>query len=237
MADVPASTGRGSSGAFTVCLLKSLAHAKSVSITGGALAEAACEIEIDVLKEPVGKQDQYVQPAVAYAPTCSIVTARSQSNLSSWTLRKPQAGFGTRYCCSSRARPDPLGRTRRSEFEVEAQRHADPQNLHRTKAMEYESRDLLVKGDLESYAALMHEHWLNNRRQSAGIAGERVDRLYDAARSAGALVGKLVGAGGGGFLLLYSSAPEGARAIMGDEASVELPFKFEFAGAMANEFL
>ena len=82
----------------------------------------------------------------------------------------------------------------------------------------------------------MHEHWLNKRGRSAGMASERIDRLYEVARESGAIGGKLVGAGGGGFLLVFTDRPEDTRNSMSKERAQELPFTFEFGGAVANEF-
>jgi D-glycero-alpha-D-manno-heptose-7-phosphate kinase len=109
-------------------------------------------------------------------------------------------------------------------------------NLHRTKEMGYESRNLLIAGDLESYATLMNEHWENKRKRSDGMANERIDRLYSLALESGALGGKLVGAGGGGFLLVFTPRPEETRQAMMSEDAAELPFTFEFGGAYATEY-
>ena len=98
------------------------------------------------------------------------------------------------------------------------------------------SRDLLVRGDLEAYAALMHEHWEHKRRRSGSITNEQVDRLYSIARDSGVLGGKLVGAGGGGFLLVFAPQPEVTRAAMRQAGATELQFAFEFSGATATEF-
>ena len=105
------------------------------------------------------------------------------------------------------------------------------ENLHRTKEIGHRSRDLLVQGDLDAYAELMHEHWLNKRRRSPGMANERIDDLYTLARRSGVVGGKLVGAGGGGFLLVYAQNPEDTRQAMAAAGATELAFDFEFVGA------
>jgi D-glycero-alpha-D-manno-heptose-7-phosphate kinase len=102
--------------------------------------------------------------------------------------------------------------------------------------MGLESRELLLKGDLAGYAALMHEHWEHKRRRSAGITSERVDRMYAVARESGVLGGKLIGAGGGGFLLVFAPSPESTREAMAAAGASELAFDFEFSGATASEF-
>jgi D-glycero-alpha-D-manno-heptose-7-phosphate kinase len=236
VADVPAGTGMGSSGAFTVCLIKALAHARSTSITAGALAEAACEIELEVLGEPVGKQDPYV---AAHGGICSYTFHRSGQvtveplELDHAILRRMRDQLLLFYTGEVRSASTILSdqneRSKANDPSVTA-------NLHRTKQIGYESRDLLEAGDLNGYATLLHEHWLNKRKRSAGIANEHIDRLYDLALESGALGGKLVGAGGGGFLLVLSTTPEETRRAMETAGSTELPFQFEFGGATATEF-
>lgn len=236
LADVPAGTGMGSSGAFTVCLLKALAQARSTSITPGALAEAASEIEIDILKEPVGKQDTYV---AAHGGICAYTFRQDGTvdveplELDHETLRKLRENFLLFYTGEARQASKLLDdqdkRTKKGDAEM-------IENLHRTKEMGYRSRDLLLAGELEEYAELMHEHWQNKRVRSPGMASENIDRLYTLARRSGVLGGKLVGAGGGGFLLLYAMRPADTRLAMAAAGAEELVFDFEFAGASASEY-
>ena len=104
------------------------------------------------------------------------------------------------------------------------------ENLHRTKEMGLESRALLEAGDLERYAELMHEHWQNKRERSPGMANENIDRLYTLARRSGVVGGKLVGAGGGGFLLVYASRPDDTRQAMRAAGVQELRFELRLPG-------
>jgi D-glycero-alpha-D-manno-heptose-7-phosphate kinase len=236
VADVPAGTGMGSSGAFTVCLLKVLAHARCTSISQVALAEAACEIEIDVLGEPIGKQDQYVS---AHGGICGYTFHTDGTvdveplELLPETLRRLKDHLLLFYTGDARSASkilfDQDTRSRLGEAEIFA-------NLDRTKRMGYEARDLLLAGDLESYASLMDEHWQNKRKRSDGMANERIDRLYDMALESGALGGKLVGAGGGGFLLVFTPHPEATRQALVSADAPELSFDFEFGGAYATEY-
>ena len=110
------------------------------------------------------------------------------------------------------------------------------QNLHHTKQLGRRSCELLGTGDLEGYAELMHEHWQHKRERSPGMSDEHIDRLYKLARRSGAIGGKLVGAGGGGFLLVYCPRPEDTRQAMAAAGASELPFDFEFEGAYASEY-
>ncbi len=110
------------------------------------------------------------------------------------------------------------------------------ENLHRTKEMGHESRRLLETGDLEGYARLMHRHWENKRERSPGMANERIDTLYTLALRSGCLGGKLVGAGGGGFLLVYAERPDDTRLAMAAANAPELVFDFEFQGCTGTEY-
>jgi D-glycero-alpha-D-manno-heptose-7-phosphate kinase len=235
VADVPAGTGMGSSGAYTVCLLKGLAQARQTSITAGALAEAACEIEIDVLGEPVGKQDQYV---AAHGGICAYTFNPDDSveveplELEPGVLRRLRDQLLLFYTGEARSASHVLA------DQDERSKAADQQmldNLHATKDLGRRSYDLLRNGDLDAYAELMHEHWENKRRRSPGMTDEHIDRLYTLARRSGCLGGKLVGAGGGGFLLVYAKQPEDTRQAMAAAGAFELAFEFEFGGAYASE--
>jgi D-glycero-alpha-D-manno-heptose-7-phosphate kinase len=110
------------------------------------------------------------------------------------------------------------------------------ENLHATKELGQRIHRLLADGELEGYAELMHEHWEHKRQRSPGITNERVDGLYELARRSGAIGGKLVGAGGGGFLLVYTRRPEDTRRAMLAADAPELAFDFEFGGAHADEY-
>jgi D-glycero-alpha-D-manno-heptose-7-phosphate kinase len=235
IADVPAGTGLGSSGAYTVCLLKALALARSRATTPGQLAEDACEIEIDILGEPVGKQDQYV---AAHGGICAYTFHPDDTvgvrplALAGETLRRLDQNFLLFYTGEARSASkllhDQVSRTVAGDEAMVA-------NLHRTREIGYESVRLLEAGDLDRYAELMHEHWQNKRRRSPGIANERIDDLYTLARRSGVTGGKLVGAGGGGFLLVYAPRPDDTRQAMRAAGALELGFEFDFHGCVGSE--
>jgi D-glycero-alpha-D-manno-heptose-7-phosphate kinase len=109
-------------------------------------------------------------------------------------------------------------------------------NLHRTKEIGLESRRLLESGDLVEYAELMNVHWENKRRRSPGMTSAAIDRLYDLARKHGALGGKLVGAGGGGFLLVYSGDPDRTRSALRATGVDEVRFDLDFLGCTGSEY-
>lgn len=226
--DVPAGTGMGSSSSLTVGLLTALHGFKNRIAGPERLAAEACRIELDVLKKPIGRQDQY---AAAYGgvnyfrfnPDDSVdaapVPCRSE------TLEELERRVILAY----------TGQTRDANAILEKQSNATADRRGELRAM----RDLagamretlLGEGDLDRFAALLHEGWELKRSLGCGISSGPVDDWYAAARRAGALGGKLLGAGGGGFLLLMAP-PWRHRAIR--EAlgrPRELPFKIARHGA------
>jgi D-glycero-alpha-D-manno-heptose-7-phosphate kinase len=236
LADIPAGTGLGSSGAFAVCLLKALALAGSKATTPSAIAEAASHIEIDVLGEPVGKQDTYVS---AHGGICAYTFHQDDTvsveplELSEDTIQGMTDRFLLFFTGETRDAVEILAdqdeRSRAGDAEM-------IQNLHRTKEIGLESRKLLESGELEQYAELMHEHWLNKRKRSAGMTTDRADELYELARKNGAIGGKLVGAGGGGFLLMYTTDVDATRAALGEADAAEVRFGFDLQGCFGTEY-
>ena len=237
VADVPAGTGMGSSGAFTVALLKALALARRVSVTPQTLAEQACEIEIDILGEPVGKQDQYV---AAHGGICTYTFHKDDSvtveplELSEQTLGELRNNLLLFYTGAARSASDILA------DQVARTSDGDEnmlENLHLIKEMGYRSAALLRSGDLFAYAELMHEHWQVKRLRSPGMTDDNIDNLYTLARRSGVIGGKLVGAGGGGFLLVYARHPDDTREAMAAAGVSELVFDFDSQGARGQEYL
>ena len=235
VADIPAGTGLGSSGSYTVCLLKALALAGRMASTPGDIAEAACHIEIDVLGEPSGKQDQY---AAAHGGICAYTFHEDDTvtveplRLPGDTLQKMQDGFLLFFTGETRKATTILADQDARTRDMDAAMLA---NLDRTKEMGFESRALLESGDLVRYAELMHEHWLNKKARSAGMSTGRADDMYDVARANGAIGGKLVGAGGGGFLLVYSEDVDRLRRAMDGVSAPEVRFEFDFQGVFGTE--
>jgi D-glycero-alpha-D-manno-heptose-7-phosphate kinase len=236
LADIPAGTGLGSSGAYAVCLLKALALAGSKATTPSSIAEAASHIEIDILGEPVGKQDTYVSAhggicAYTFQPDDTVTVEPLE--LSEETIQEMTDRFLLFFTGETRDAVEILAdqdeRSRSGDEEM-------LQNLHRTKELGLESRRLLEAGDLQRYAELMHEHWLNKRKRSAGMTTDRADELYELARKNGAVGGKLVGAGGGGFLLLYTTDVDRTREVLVAGGAPEVRFGFDFHGCFGTEY-
>jgi len=236
IADVPAGTGMGSSGAYTVCLLKGLVRARHTSISPKDLAEAACEIEMDVLGEPVGKQDPYVAAhggicAYSFLPDGHVDVEPLE--LDPEVLRRMRDQLLLFYTGEARSASKMLAD---QDERSKAGEPAMLSNLHRIKELGQCIRQLLEVGDLEGFAELMDEHWQQKRCRSQGMTDARIDHLYELARHNGAIGGKVVGAGGGGFLLVFTRRPAVTRRAMASASAPELAFDFDFGGAYASEY-
>ena len=229
-ADVPSGTGLGSSSSFTVALLHALYAYRGVFCSKERLARKACELEIDVLREPIGRQDQY---AAAYGgmnvfefqPDGTVtVEPLLLSTETAGTLQESLLMF---YTGDRRETRGILEDQARQMEEDEESR----ERLSRMVELCYEMRERLLEGDLEGFARSLHNGWVLKRTLSRKISNGRIEALYERALAAGALGGKLLGAGGGGFLLLLCPpAVKGAvRAAM--ESCFEMPFRFEWGGS------
>jgi D-glycero-alpha-D-manno-heptose-7-phosphate kinase len=232
VADIPSGTGLGSSGTFTVGLLRAVYAHKREHVTHFALAEEACHIEIDVLGAPVGKQDQYI--AAFGGLTCFEFHADERVTVTPLAIPQPTLHdleerlllFFTGYSRSAGEILD--DQRKRSESGDEAMLA----NLEQTKALGVEIRQVLESGDAEGFGRLMHEHWQRKRGRSQGMSNERIDRWYEAGLADGAIGGKLVGAGQGGFLMFYASDPTRLRAAMTAQGLPEMRFTFDLDGAV-----
>jgi D-glycero-alpha-D-manno-heptose-7-phosphate kinase len=230
MADIPGGTGLGSSGSFTTALLKALHAYKKNLVSPAELAEQACEIEINRLGEPIGKQDQYIAAVggitaftfhkdgkVEFRP-CKI-TEETLYNLEDNLLL-----FFTGYSRSaSSILKDQNDRSKKNDS-------AMLDNLHFTKELGYKSLESLERGNLEEFAMLMDVHWQRKKARSSGMSNVQINQWYDHAMSNGALGGKLIGAGGGGFLMFYAGDKKRLRHAMRETGLQEVRFRFDFEG-------
>lgn len=230
LADIPAGTGLGSSGSFTTALLKSLHMHRRQHLHASELARLACEIEIDRLKEPIGKQDQYI---AAYGGlTCfhfhsneavePVPLKVSMSTL--LDLEDNLLLFFTGFSRSaSQVLQDQVHRT-------EAADQTMVQNLHYVRELGTLSQSVLEAGKTAEFGALMHEQWENKKRRSDGLSNSQINEWYELGRKNGAAGGKLVGAGGGGFLLFYAEDRNRLRHAMFSAGLEEVRFRFDFEG-------
>jgi len=230
MADIPAGTGLGSSGSFTTALLKALHAHKKHLVHPHELAAQACHLEIDILGEPIGKQDQYI---AAYGGITCFEFGKDDS-VRAWPLAISEETlfnlednlllFFTGYSRSASAiLKDQDDKSKVSDSEV-------LQNLHFIKELGIRSKQALEAGDLAEFGRLMNVHWEWKKRRSAGISNAKIDEWYNCAMSNGALGGKVIGAGGGGFLMFYAGDKPRLRHAMREQGLKEVRFRFDFEG-------
>lgn len=233
MADVPAGTGMGSSGSYLVALLLALHALKRDHVSKPALAEEACEIEIELAGHPVGKQDQFA--ATWGGLNCFEVEPCGRVRVS--PLRMPPY---VREDLERSVLLYGLDQRRESATILGLQREATERgdrtvldSLHRSKELGHEIRAALECGDLVRFGQLLDVHWNNKKARCGSVSSVRVDAVYQLARENGALGGKVMGAGGGGFLMLM--APDGCvrqvRETLAAEGLRQLPFTFDLEGA------
>ncbi len=230
MADIPGGTGLGSSGSFTTALLRALHAYKKNLVSPAELAEQACDIEINKLGEPIGKQDQYIAAVggitaftfhkdgrVEYHP-CKI----SEETL--YNLEDNLLLFFTGYSRSaSSILKDQNDRSKKNDSSM-------LDNLHFTKELGHKSLACLESGNLDEFAMLMDVHWQRKKARSSGMSNPHINQWYDCAMANGALGGKLIGAGGGGFLMFYAGDKKRLRHAMREKGLQEVRFRFDFEG-------
>jgi D-glycero-alpha-D-manno-heptose-7-phosphate kinase len=232
MADIPSGTGLGSSGAFTVGLLQAIYAMKRDHVSAAEVAEEACRIEIDRLGRPVGKQDQYVAAfgglkTYHFEADGSVKVCPLQ--ISEATFHDLQDHLVMFFSGYSRAADKVLAEQRVKSAAGDSEMI---DNLHYVKELGLRSQAALEHGDCEGYAALMHEHWEHKKKRSGMMSNPHIDRWYTLGRENGALGGKLVGAGAGGFLLFYTREPRRLRGAMAAEGLAEVRFSFDSDGSV-----
>ncbi|MBC8074681.1 MAG: galactokinase [Chloroflexales bacterium] len=233
MADIPAGTGLGSSGSFATALLKALHIHKKNLVHPRELAEQACHIEIDLLGEPIGKQDQYI---AAYGGiTCFQFLP--DDRVEAWPLKIDTETmynlednlllFFTGYSRSA------SGILREQDDKSKDRDQSMIDNLHFVKELGYQSKEALETGNLVHFAELMNVHWERKKQRSGGMSNEQINAWYDLAMANGALGGKLIGAGGGGFLMFYAADKARLRHALAGAGLKEVRFRFDFEGTKA----
>jgi D-glycero-alpha-D-manno-heptose-7-phosphate kinase len=229
-ADIPSGTGLGSSGSFTTALLRAVYGFNRKVITPGDLAEQACYIEIEKLREPIGKQDQYI--AAFGGITCFEIDKDGTVEATPLHLEKE-----TRYELEDNLLLFFTGYSRDASSVLKIQDDRTKsndsdmvQNLHFIKQLGMESKIALEKGDVNTFGELMNVHWEHKKKRAAAMSSEHIDELYEIALKNGAVGGKLIGAGGGGFLMFYAHDKRMLRQTMKKEGLEEMRFRFDFSG-------
>lgn len=235
LADVPAGTGLGSSGSFLVGLLHAFHAFKRQPVTAEQLASEAIDIEMNRLGEPVGKQDQYIAAyggllCQDYRPDDSVAVSPLQiSDAARLELRD---GLALYFIGSTRS-ASLLLQEQKAKSESKDKSMTDA--LHFTKQLGFEIKRALEAGDIGRFGELMHEHWMRKRSRSSGMSNGRIDELYELARSkGGATGGKLVGAGGSGFLLFHTPNRANLRRVMNEAGVREMDFDFDYDGSVVQ---
>ena len=230
LTDIPAGTGLGSSGSFTTALIKALYFYKNRRIQTKDLAEKACDIELNKLKEPIGKQDQYIS---AYGGiNCFyfkksgevIVEPLKISNKTLLSLKNNLLIFFTGY---SRNASDIL---KEQDKKTKKQNEEMIKNLDFIKNIGLKSKKYLESGDLGKFAELMNIHWEYKQSRSKQMTNKKITKYYKDALKNGAIGGKIVGAGGGGFLMFYANDIKKLRKKMIQDGLEEVKFDFDFRG-------
>lgn len=230
LADIPAGTGLGSSGSFTTALLKALFTHRKKHIHQEELAKLACYIEIKKLKEPIGKQDQYIAAfggisTFQFNKDESVITKPLDISMDTLLdLEENLLLFFTGFSRSaSKILLDQKEKSNKDDKDM-------LDNLHYVKDLGYRSKNALESGKLNAYGEIMHEHWENKKRRSKGMSNPEIDTWYQAALNNGAIGGKVVGAGGGGFLMFMANDRDKLRNEMKSQGLEEVRFKFDFEG-------
>ena len=233
VADVPPNSGLGSSSSFTVALLNALHTYRHDFVSSRQLAEEACHIEIDVLKEPIGKQDQYIAAyggvtAFTFNPDGSVHAERVP--IRPEVLDELESNLLIFYSGVERQAAAVLSEQGKT---IQKNQDGAVERMHRIKALGRETLDILTSGRVDAYGELLHEHWTNKRKLASNMSDSAIDDHYEAARKAGAIGGKLMGAGGGGFFMFYAT-PADRRRVYGaltERGLKPLRFRFDSTGA------
>jgi len=230
MADIPAGTGLGSSGSFTTALLRALhAYQKNI-VSPQIIAEQACHIEIERLGEPIGKQDQFI--ASYGGVTCfrfkkDDTVGVWPAPISAETLHNLEDGLVMFFTGMARSASailkDQDDRSKTNEASI-------IDNLHYVKALGLRSLKALETGDLHTFGTLLDEHWQHKKKRSGAMSNPGIDKWYDLAMRNGALGGKVIGAGGGGFLLFYTEDKKRVRHALREAGLEEVRIRFDFEG-------
>jgi len=234
IADVPAGTGLGSSGTFTVGLLQALYAYKRLPVSTRELAHISNDLEMNILGESCGKQDHYIAAygglmCQDYNADGSVIM--TPLNVSEETLRGLREHLMLFFTGYSRTASDLLEDQKSKTTSGDV---AMIGNLHFIKDLGGRIKGVLEAGNLPAFADMMHEHWLHKRERSANTSNERIDSLYTMARESGAIGGKLVGAGGGGFLMFFTENRARLRARMTENGLQEMDFDFDFDGSIVQ---
>lgn len=232
IADLPTKTGLGSSSTFTVALLQALHAFKGEQVSAEKLAQEAAHIEIDILGAPIGKQDQYASSygglnTITFRPDESVKVERFL--IRPITLRKLDRNLMLFYTNITRAAKDILSEQKQKTDDKR-------ETLRKMKGFIDPMKGALSKGDLDGFGRLLNDSWMEKKKVVGKISNSQIDEYYDRAIKAGALGGKLLGAGGGGHLLFYCDIKNQDKVRKALSELREVRFHFERDGARLIHF-
>lgn len=228
--DLPARSGMGSSGSFTVGLLNAFHHLHRQAAPAHILAQEACHINMNLLKYPSGKQDEYI--GAHGGITCFNISKSGKVtsyplSVTLQTINSLQDNLLLFYTGVLRDANEVLAKQKK------ATEKNDPQmidNLHKIQEIAYEIKDALEAGDTTTFGMLLDKHW-QVKKQRAATTIPALEKLYEIAKKNGAIGGKIMGAGGGGFFAFYvEKKKEKLRKAMEKEGLKEVKFHFDFEG-------
>tara|TARA_Y100000591_G_scaffold96521_1_gene81775 strand:- start:1245 stop:2219 length:975 start_codon:yes stop_codon:yes gene_type:complete len=230
LTDIPTKTGLGSSGSFSTALIKALYLYNQKKISKRDLAELACDIEINKLKQSSGKQDQYISVfggISEFRINKKGYVSVGKLKISNKTFINLENNLLLFFTGFSRNSSLILNEQNKKTLQNSSQ---ILKNLDYVKELGLEIKKNLIKGDCKEFGRLMNEHWINKLKRSKNMSNSTIDNIYNFALNNGALGGKLIGAGGGGFLMFYSDNPKKLRLAMKKKKIEEVNFKFDFDG-------
>jgi D-glycero-alpha-D-manno-heptose-7-phosphate kinase len=230
LADQSAGTGLGSSGSFTTALLKALHKFKKCQIAPQQLAEMACHIELELLNEPIGKQDQYI----AAFGGVTVFSFEKDDTVKVRPLNCPE---GLLNQLEENLIMYSTGASRSASLILKEQNDKSKlldvdmiNNLNHIKALGLQSLNALESGNLKEFGLIMNEHWEHKKKRSSSMSNDNINNWYDLALKNGAIGGKLIGAGGDGFLMFYTEDKMRLRNAMKNIGLKELEVRFDFEG-------
>jgi D-glycero-alpha-D-manno-heptose-7-phosphate kinase len=230
LADVPAGTGLGSSSSFTTALVRAIGVMQRRHMDAHLIAELACQIELERLREPIGKQDQYAAAfggLTAFSFNKDDTVTVEALNLPAQTYEDLEANTLMFFTGRTRSASEILKQQDDKSKEMDSDMLA---NLNRVRELGYRTREAFETGKLGAWGEIMLEHWQAKKRRSSAMSNPQIDEWYDLALRSGAIGGKLVGAGGGGFLLFYAEDPNRLRRTMVDAGLKPLPVRLDLEG-------
>ena len=235
LSDIPSSSGLGTSGSFTIALLNAIHNYKKDFVSQTQLAEEACKIEMDILKEPVGKQDQYIAAIggiswfefskdgkVHFQPIKMTDDAKDELHNNIILL----------YTGISRSASKIL---KEQDEKSKKDESRTIETLHEIKRIGVETKKAFENGDIDKFGEFLDEHWNIKKRLSDNISNPYIDECYKHARKNGALGGKIMGAGGGGFFMFYHNGNNNEKTLfvreMAKKDLIRIRFNFDFEGS------